>query len=186
MAGSHTSSRTTSEPVGSHELSVSPLFCGKSKESSYEPGGSDVVREGLRAPAIFSNSCVYNVKGAQETASTAMIVAGWSGGMKPQLHWLQCKGQPLTVKPQSAKELESSEVRKVSERKLPEFFEFRPEFCPEFCSEKSPDCFEDFSWFFSWGAETRKYNQNPHHFRCKICRQTRKKNPQEFSGERAI
>ena len=54
MAGSRESSRTTSEPAGSYEFSVSrPCFKGKSQESSYEPGGSDVVRELSREPAMF-------------------------------------------------------------------------------------------------------------------------------------
>ena len=54
MAGSRESSRTTSEPPGSYELSASrPCFQGKSQESSYEPGGSDVVRELSREPAMF-------------------------------------------------------------------------------------------------------------------------------------
>ena len=54
MAGSRESSRTTSETPGSYELSAScPCFQGKSQESSYEPGGSDVIRELLREPAMF-------------------------------------------------------------------------------------------------------------------------------------
>ena len=52
MAGSRKSSRTTSEPPGSYELSwFSPLEQGRETESSYEPGGSDVVRELSREPA---------------------------------------------------------------------------------------------------------------------------------------
>ena len=54
MAGSRESLRTTSEPPGSYELSASrPPFTGKSQESSHEPGGSDVVRELCREPAMF-------------------------------------------------------------------------------------------------------------------------------------
>ena len=54
MAGSRESSRTTSEPPGSYELSASrPCFKGKSQESSYEPGGSDAVRELSHEPAMF-------------------------------------------------------------------------------------------------------------------------------------
>ena len=54
MAGSHESSRTTSEPPSSYELPASrPCFEEKSQESSYEPGGSDVVRELSREPATF-------------------------------------------------------------------------------------------------------------------------------------
>ena len=54
MAGSRESSRTTSEPPGSYELSAPrPCSKGKSQESSYEPGGSDVVRELSREPAMF-------------------------------------------------------------------------------------------------------------------------------------
>ena len=54
MAGSRESSRTTSEPPGSCELSASrPCFQGKSQGSSYEAGGSDVVRELSREPAMF-------------------------------------------------------------------------------------------------------------------------------------
>ena len=54
MAGSSESSRTTSEPPDSYELSWRfPLKQGKSQESSYEPGGSDVVRELSREPAMF-------------------------------------------------------------------------------------------------------------------------------------
>ena len=41
-------------PPGSYELSASrPCFKGKSQESSYEPGGSGVVRELSREPAMF-------------------------------------------------------------------------------------------------------------------------------------
>ena len=54
MAGSRESSRTTSELPGSYELSAPrPCFKGKSQESSYEPGGSDVARELSREPAMF-------------------------------------------------------------------------------------------------------------------------------------
>ena len=54
MAGSRESLRTTSEPPGSDELSASrPSFKGKSQENSYELGGSDVVRELPREPAMF-------------------------------------------------------------------------------------------------------------------------------------
>ena len=54
VAGSHESSRTTSEPSGSYELSwLLPLKQGREAESSYEPGGSDVVRELSREPAMF-------------------------------------------------------------------------------------------------------------------------------------
>ena len=54
MAGSRESSRTTSEPLGSYELSwLSPLKQGQEAESSYEPGSSDVVRELSREPAMF-------------------------------------------------------------------------------------------------------------------------------------
>ena len=55
MAGSRESSRTTCELLGSYELSASrPCFKGKSQESSYEPGVSDVVRELSREPAIWN------------------------------------------------------------------------------------------------------------------------------------
>ena len=55
MAGSCESSRTTSESPGSYELSwFFPLKLeGWEAESSYEPGGSDVVRELSREPAMF-------------------------------------------------------------------------------------------------------------------------------------
>ena len=54
MAGSRESSRTTSEPPSSYEISASrPRFKGKSQESPYEPGGSDVVRELSREPAML-------------------------------------------------------------------------------------------------------------------------------------
>ena len=54
MAGSRESSRTTSEPPGSYELSWPfPLKQGQDAESSYESGGSDVVRELSREPAMF-------------------------------------------------------------------------------------------------------------------------------------
>ena len=54
MVGSRESSRTTSEPPGSYELScLFPLKQGQEAESSYEPGGSDVVRELSREPAMF-------------------------------------------------------------------------------------------------------------------------------------
>ena len=54
MAGSHESSRTTCEPPGSYEFSASrPCFKGQSQESSYELGGSDVVRGLSREPAMF-------------------------------------------------------------------------------------------------------------------------------------
>ena len=54
MAGSRESSRTTSEPPGSHELSAfRPCFKGKRQENSYESGGSDVVRELSREPDMF-------------------------------------------------------------------------------------------------------------------------------------
>ena len=43
-----------SPKTGSYELSASrPCFAGKSQESSYEPEGSDVVRELLLEPAMF-------------------------------------------------------------------------------------------------------------------------------------
>ena len=54
MAGSRESLRTTSQPPGSYELSwLFPLKQGQEAESSYEPGGSDVVRELSREPAMF-------------------------------------------------------------------------------------------------------------------------------------
>ena len=54
MAGSRESSRTTSEPPSSYELSwLIPLKQGREAESSCEPGGSDVVRELSREPAMF-------------------------------------------------------------------------------------------------------------------------------------
>ena len=54
MAGSRESSRTTSEPPNSHELSASrPCFQGKSQKISYELGGSDVVRILSRELAMF-------------------------------------------------------------------------------------------------------------------------------------
>ena len=53
MAGSRQSLRTTSEWPGSDELSVSHHYLqGKSQEHSYEPGGSDVVRELSHEPAM--------------------------------------------------------------------------------------------------------------------------------------
>ena len=51
MAGSCESSRTASEPPGSYELF--PLKQGPEAERSYEPGGSDVVREIPRETAMF-------------------------------------------------------------------------------------------------------------------------------------
>ena len=54
MAGLHESSRTTSEPPRLYEFSwLFPLKQGREAESSYEPGGSDVVRELSREPAMF-------------------------------------------------------------------------------------------------------------------------------------
>ena len=54
MAGSRKSSRTTSEPPSSYELSwLFPVKQGREAVSSYEPGGSDVVRELSREPATF-------------------------------------------------------------------------------------------------------------------------------------
>ena len=54
MAGSPESSRTTSGPPGSYELSwLFPVKQGREAENSYEPGGSDVVRELSREPAMF-------------------------------------------------------------------------------------------------------------------------------------
>ena len=54
MAGSRDSSRSASEPPGSCELSWrDPLKQAREAESSYEPGGSDVVRELSREPAMF-------------------------------------------------------------------------------------------------------------------------------------
>ena len=54
MAGSRKSSQTTSEPPGSYELSwLFPVKQGREAERSYEPGGSDVVRELSREPAMF-------------------------------------------------------------------------------------------------------------------------------------
>ena len=44
----------TPEPPGSYELSwLFPLKHGREAESSYEPGGSHVVRELSREPAMF-------------------------------------------------------------------------------------------------------------------------------------
>ena len=46
--------KASSEPPGSYELSASrSCFKRKSQESSYEPGGSDVVRELSREPAML-------------------------------------------------------------------------------------------------------------------------------------
>ena len=54
MDGSRESSRTTSEPPGSYELRGFSFFKqGREAESSYEPGGSDVVRELSREPSMF-------------------------------------------------------------------------------------------------------------------------------------
>ena len=54
MAGSRESSRTTSEPPGSCELSwLYPLKQGQEAESSYEPGGSDAARKLSREPVMF-------------------------------------------------------------------------------------------------------------------------------------
>ena len=54
MAGSRENSRATSEPPGSYECSyLCPLKQGREAESSCEPGGSDVVRELSREPAMF-------------------------------------------------------------------------------------------------------------------------------------
>ena len=62
MAGSRKSSRNTSAPPGLYELSASrPCFQGKSQESSYEPGDSDVVRELSREPAMFQIGVQGNV-----------------------------------------------------------------------------------------------------------------------------
>ena len=58
---------------------------------------------------------------------------------------------------------------------------FAPNFAPNF-----PRIFEEFSCFISWETETRKNSPKiPAIFQCKIPRQTRRKNPQKFSGERA-
>ena len=54
MAGARESSRTTSEPPGSYELFwLFSLKQGREAENSYEPGGSDVVRELSREPAML-------------------------------------------------------------------------------------------------------------------------------------
>ena len=54
MAGSRESSRTTSEPpVRMNFPGFFLLKQGREAESSYEPGGSDVVRELSREPAMF-------------------------------------------------------------------------------------------------------------------------------------
>ena len=54
LAASREASRTTSEPPRSYELSwLFPLKQGREAESSYELGGSDVVRELSREPAMF-------------------------------------------------------------------------------------------------------------------------------------
>ena len=54
MAGSRESSRTTSETPDSYELSwLFPFKQGREAEHSYKLGGSDVVRELSREPAMF-------------------------------------------------------------------------------------------------------------------------------------
>ena len=54
MARPRENSRTTPEPPGSCEFSWPfPLKQGREAESSYEPGGSGVVRELSREPAMF-------------------------------------------------------------------------------------------------------------------------------------
>ena len=74
MTGSRESSRTTSEPPGSYELSwLFSLEQGREAESSYEPGGSDVVRELSREPVMFQ----IGVKGE-------VLIRPWSGdGLPP-------------------------------------------------------------------------------------------------------
>ena len=55
MADSIESSRTASEPLGSHELSAlrTRFLNREDQESSCEPRGSDVVRELSREPIMF-------------------------------------------------------------------------------------------------------------------------------------
>ena len=68
------------------------------------------------------------------------------------------------------------QVRKVAERKFPEFFEFSSRILPRILLRIFPEFFEEFSCFVSWETETRK--NSPKFlaiFQCKIPRQTRKK-----------
>ena len=60
-------------------------------------------------------------------------------------------------------------VRKVAERKFPEFFEFRPEFCSEFCSEFSPDFLRSFCASFRGKQRPEKTHQkSPPFFNAKF------------------
>ena len=78
-------------------------------------------------------------------------------------------------------------VRKVAERKFPEFFEFLFfEFCPEFCSEFSRIFLRTFLCFVSWETENRKIHQKSLPcFNAKFPGKHEKKYSQNSSGEQA-
>ena len=80
----------------------------------------------------------------------------------------------------------SLQVRKVAERKFPEFFEFSSRILPQILLRSFPEKKEEFSCFVSWETETRKNSPKiPAIFQCKIPRQIRKKYSQNSSGEQA-
>ena len=77
-------------------------------------------------------------------------------------------------------------VRKVAERKSPEFFEFLSRIFPRISLRIFPELFEEFSCFISWETETWKNSPKiPAIFQCKIPRQIRKDYSQNVSGEEA-
>ena len=87
---------------------------------------------------------------------------------------------------QSRQAREICQVRKVAERKFPEFFEFLSRILPRISLRIFPEFFGEFSCFVSWETETiRNSPKFPAIFQCKIPRQIRKTYSQNISGEEA-
>ena len=93
--------------------------------------------------------------------------------------WQGCPAMWVGTSRDQKNFMQENLVRKVAERKLPEF-------CPEFCSEFSPNFSRTFRASFRGRRRPEKIHQkSPPFFQCKIPRQTRKKYLQNSSGEQA-
>ena len=72
---------------------------------------------------------------------------------------------------------------KLQNKSSPIFSYFRPEFRPEFCFEFSLSFWGVFVHRLVGNGDQKKITKIPAIFQCEIPRQTRRKNPQKFSGE---